>query len=178
MTSSLIAIPAREWKRQAGWLTPDNSTPLGRNIVERAFRDVGILEVPLGSNRGVRIDEYLRRAGVPESLITSGKGWWCAAWAGAMFADAGAKVPRDYASCDSWLPFVQPEPMIGAAILYGVRGNAHHIGIVVRLDTDVLTIEGNRAFAGTASNNGVAVELGPLARRDVLGYIHPQAVGA
>jgi len=50
-----------------------------------------------------------------------------------------------------------------------VKGDAHHIGLRVRLDPMILTIEGNRGFAGT-TNNGVAVDLGPLNRKDVLGY--------
>ena len=37
----------------------------------------------------------------------------------------------------------------------------------------MLTIEGNRAFAGT-SNDGVAVDIGPPNRKDILGYIHPR----
>ena len=52
--------------------------------------------------------------------------------------------------------------------------DAHHIGVVVRLDPMVLTIEGNRGFAGS-TNNGVAVDIGPMLRRDVLGYFHPRS---
>lgn len=160
--------------RAAGWLDDNNSTPLQRAIVERALLDDGINEDPIGSNRGIRIDQYLRRAGVPEPLIQTGKGWWCAAWVGAVFRDCECLLPRDYASCDAWLPFIEPTPVIGAAILYGVRGNAHHIGIVARLQPIVLTIEGNRGYAGT-TNDGQAVDLGPTRRTDILGYIHSLA---
>lgn len=163
---------------RGGWLTSENSTDLGRAIIRRALDDVGIVESPVGSNRGPRIDEYLRRANVPESLIRAWKGWWCAAAVGAWWADCGASVPRDYASCDAWLPFLmtdgkraQPQP--GDAILYGLRDNAHHIGVVARVIPMMLTIEGNRAFAGT-TNNGVAVDIHPPQRKDILGYIRPQ----
>lgn len=156
------------WPSMAGWLSSENSTPLGRNIIYRAMADVGILEVPLASNRGVRIDRMTKRAGSPLGS------WWCAIWVGAVFADCGALVPSGYPACDAWLPYMTTKPVIGAAVLYGVRGDAHHIGIVARLDPMVLTIEGNRGFAGT-TNNGVAVDIGPMQRRDILGYVHPKA---
>lgn len=171
---ALYRAPAQTWPNLAGWLVPgENCSTLGYAIVQRAFDDIGILEVPLASNRGVRIERYLRRAGVPEDVIAAGKGWWCAAFVGAVFVDCGVPVPSGYASCDAWLPYVEPEPAVGHAVLYGVRGDAHHIGIVVRLEPMVLTIEGNRAFAGT-TNNGVACDLGPMLRSDILGYVNPQ----
>lgn len=164
---SLRTMSLEPWPATAGWLSEDNSRPLGRAIVLRAMCDVGILEVPLGSNRGIRIDRYAKRAGSPLGS------WWCAIWAGAVFADCGAVVPVGYASCDSWLPYLTKTPVIGAAILYGVRGDAHHIGIIARLEPMVLTIEGNRGFAGS-TNNGLAVDIGPLMRSDILGYFHPR----
>ncbi len=173
----LIAMPAEPWPREAGWLVPgENCTELGYRIVLRALKDVGIVESPLGSNRGVRIDRLTRRAGLEPPQ------WWCAIWAGAVFADAGAKVPGGYALTDTWLPYLTRTPAIGAAILYGVRRkgpvrpdmDAHHIGIVVRLDPLMLTVEGNRGYAG-ATNNGVAVDIGPVVRRDILGYVHSAA---
>jgi len=163
----LKTFKAEGWPAMAGWLTEENSSALGRAIIYRAMADVGILETPLASNRGVRIDRYAKRAGSPLGS------WWCAIWTGAVFADCGALVPVGYPACDSWLPFVQKEPVIGAAVLYGVRGDAHHIGVVARLEPMVLTIEGNRGFAGT-TNNGVAVDIGPMQRRDILGYFHPR----
>jgi hypothetical protein len=173
---ALRKFAPQPWPRTAGWLHEGNSTALGRAIVLRAMADVGILEVPLGSNRGKRIDAMTRRSGAPLGS------WWCGIEVGAVFADCGALVPEGYAATDNWLPYVVKEPVIGAAILYGLRkpgpvvnwGNAHHIGIVVRLEPMVLSIEGNRAFAGS-SNNGVAVDIGPVLRTDILGYFHPRA---
>jgi hypothetical protein len=168
--------PPEKWDRVAGWLVPgDNCTELEYRIVVRSAIDDGTLENPLGSNRGLRIEKWLRAAHVPESLISTGKGWWCAAWVGAVFRDAGARVPRDYASVDAWLPFLQKTPRPGSAIVYGVRGDGHHIGIVTRLSPLMLTREGNRAFGGI-SNNGVAVDQGPMNRKDVLGYVHAAPV--
>lgn len=163
-------LKAEPWPRVAGWLYDGNSTELERRIVARAMCDVGITEVPLGSNRGTRIDAMVKRSGLP---VQKQGWWWCAIWAGAVLADCGVKIPKGYPACDAWLPYLTPKPTIGSAILYGVRGDAHHIGIVVRLDPIVLTIEGNRAFAGT-TNNGVAVDIGPPMRKDILGYYHPR----
>jgi hypothetical protein len=183
----LIELKAEPAPRLAGWLYEGNSTELGRAIVARAFLDVGITEVPLGSNRGTRIDTWAKRAGLPVSQNGKANGpgwWWCALWAGAVFIDCGVKVPKGYPSCDAWIPYLSPDPIIGAAILYGLRKrnaagkvtsiDAHHIGIVARLDPLDLTIEGNRGYAGT-TNNGVAVDIGPQQRKDVLGYYHPVA---
>src|SRR5687768_7777012 len=97
---TLHTLPALAWPRDAGWLIPgENCTELAHRIVLRALRDVGIVETPLGSNRGTRIDAMTRRAGLNPPQ------WWCAIWAGAVFADAGAKVPRGYPLTDNWLPY-------------------------------------------------------------------------
>lgn len=178
--------------RLAGWLFDGNSTPLQRRIVERSFLDVGIREKPEGSNRGTRIDRYVRRAGIEPPV------WWCACWAGVVFIDSGCLVPRGYPLTDEWLPHCvrgdgqKDEAVIGAAILYGVRkagpivpwGNAHHIGIVADIVSVALgagkykkkfySNEGNRAFSGSASNNGIAVDFGPVLRTDILGFFHPR----
>lgn len=174
----LMKPAAQAWPADLGWLVPPpsvgaNCTAIQYAVAQRALKDVGILETPLGSNRGVRIDRYLRRANVPESLITTGKGWWCASQTGAVLIDCGVPVPTDYGSCDAWLPYLEPNPSPVCVVLYGVKGNAHHIGIVVRLAPLVLTIEGNRGYAGT-TNNGVACDIGPMQRKDILGYISPE----
>lgn len=179
----------------AGWLVPgENCSQLGYDLIMRAMRDVGILEQPNGSNRGTRIDAMARRAGfpTPKSPKTEGP-YWCAIWAGCVAADVGLQVPKGFALTDNWLPYVKdgrwdatPEP--GDFVLYGLRrkgpvvswADAHHIGIVARVAEPELgqllhlTIEGNRSYAGTASNNGVAVDIGPMTRRDILGYVSPE----
>lgn len=174
----LVTLKAEEWPREAGWLVPGpggNCTELQHQIVLRALKDNGIQENPLGSNRGIRIDRMTRRAGYEPPQ------WWCAIWVGAVYVDCGALVPDWYGSTDRWLPFIESKPCIGAAILYGVRKkgpvvadmNSHHIGIVAMLSPMMLTIEGNRGYAGT-TNNGQAVDLGPPNRSDILGYFHPR----
>lgn len=177
---TMLARKAEAWPGPFDWL-PKGVDQLRLSILERSRLDVGILEDPPASNRGERIDRYLRRAYVPESLIEAGKGYWCAAWVGAMWVDAGAKVPRDYASCDAWLPYLvkcslAELPKVGQpgdAVLYGVPGDAKHIGILWRLSPSVLSIEGNRGLAGGKTNNGIAVDVDLVTRADVLGVIRP-----
>jgi hypothetical protein len=174
----LMKRPAAEWPQLFGWL-PRPVDPLRSRILSRAHADWGMIET--SPNRGPEIDAYLRRFHVPESLIEAGKGYWCAAWVASIWADAGAKVPRDAASCDAWLPFLVPctaatiatvaQP--GDAVLYGVAGDAKHIGLVVRTAPVVLTVEGNRGLSGSATNNGVAVHTDQLTRKDVLGVVRP-----
>jgi hypothetical protein len=178
----LIVVPPVPRKRIAGWLVPgDNCTELEYKIVVRAWDDIGTYEDPLTSNRGIRIDEWTKRAGSPPGS------WWCAIWAGCVYADCGVPVPVGFPLTDAWLPFLRKVPRPGAMILYGLRRrgpvvadmDAHHIGIVARWEPKwpipqyrINTVEGNRGFAGT-TNNGVAVDFGPVTRADILGYVYP-----
>jgi hypothetical protein len=174
------------WPAPFLWL-PKPIDQVAFRILERSRLDVGILET--APNRGPEIDLYLSRAHVPKELIEAGKGNWCAAWVGAMLVDAGASVPRDYGSCDAWLPYMTACPRgdlpnrakPGDVVLYGkprVGGagelDAVHIGILWRLSPAILSIEGNRGLGRTATNNGVAVDVDLVARADVLGFVRPE----
>lgn len=173
---ALVKRPVQVWPGEAAFL-PATVDPLRRAICARALRDLGVTEDPPSSNRGLLIDQYLRRAHVPEGLILRGKGWYCGAWAGAVWADAGALVPADYGSTDAWVPFLEPkayQPQPGDAVLYGVGRDAHHIGIVL-VPSIRLTIEANRSLGDGASNNGLGIFAGPSTRTDVLGYVCPRA---
>jgi hypothetical protein len=179
---ALYALKSEIWPRELGWLVPEpnagaNCTALQFAVCLRAYKDLGICEVPEGSNRGTRLDRMAKRAGSPLGS------YWCAIWAGLVFADVGALIPMNFPGTDYWTPYLVPKPTIGAAVLYGVRKkgpvrddmNAHHIGIVVRLSPYILTVEGNRSWAGSASNNGEAVDIGRMMRKDILGYFWPKA---
>jgi hypothetical protein len=86
----------------------------------------------------------------------------------------------------------------GAAVLYGKKGagtlgrpwpqmqadgwDAKHIGVIAKCSRSIvlpkmptLTIEGNRGYSGSATNNGLAVDMAPLGRTDVLGIVLPVA---
>lgn len=178
--ASMVTRKADPWPAAMEWLGA-GVDPLRVRILERARLDVGVLEE--GENRGPRIDRYLRRCFVPEPIILAGRGWWCAAGVGAWFVDAGAKVPQDYGSCDAWLPFMVPATFDtlatvgrpGDAVLFGVPGDAKHIEVLFRTAPRVLTIGGNKSFGAAVSNNGDAVDVHALTRRDVLGVVRPIA---
>jgi hypothetical protein len=160
----------------ARWL-PRDTPALQRRIVERALADVGILEMPPGSNRSGVIDEYNTRAGVPPGSF------WCASAVGAWWKDAGSEVPPGYASCDAWLRWgearglLDPVPSPGAAVLYGRPGDASHIGVVVRVTPILLSVEGNTTLGGEFNRNGIAVDLKAVATARVLGYVRPLVLG-
>lgn len=172
------ALPPAPFPSLAPWIPAADVSPAAR-VVRRALAYCGVTEV--GQNRGQQIDRWLRWANVPESLILSGRGNWCAAFIGGVLREEGLQVPVDYAACDAWLPFLVPGvvPRFGDIILYGPSPtDAQHIGLVV--DAPKLSVEGNRSWAGASSNNGVAVDVGPILRRDILGYVplDPFALGS
>jgi hypothetical protein len=177
---TMLARKAHPLPEAFGWL-PAGTDQLRRRILMRSLLDVGILEEPRASNRGPRIDAYLRRAFTPEPIIEAGKGYWCAAAVGAWWMDAGAKVPRDHGSCDAWLPYLVPCTLAtlatlgqpGDAVLYGKPGDAVHIGILWRLSPQILSCEGNRGLGATSTNNGTAVDVHEVTRGDVLGVVRP-----
>lgn len=151
-----------------------------RAIVRAAMDLVAVVEEPLGSNRGAMIDAYLRAAHVPEAVILAGKGYWCAAAVGQWWEDAGLETPKGRASCDRWMEWAKKSgrwsatPALGAAVLYGVPGDARHIGLVARVEPLVISIEGNTTIESGFSRNGIAVSDKLVTADDpVLGYCLP-----
>lgn len=166
--------------------------PVNHEICMRAVQDLAICEEPPSSNRGPRIDQYVKRAGSPLGS------YWCAAWTTAVWEDAGASVPaQDRASCDvlvdwamkrgAWVPNdpVARDPKVreGSMVIYtnhsklpgSTRLDATHVGIVVRVMPYLISLEGNAAFGGVFSTNGEAVVLRRVDPRNVYGFITPQA---
>lgn len=165
---------AYPWPCMCGWL-PDDLPQFQKAIVFRAFADCGICEQPMSSNRGGRIDEYNKRAGAPLGS------YWCASWATAVWEDCGVRVPKaDRASTNALMAWAKKEglwhstPVIGAMVIYGVNGHAEHVGIVIRTDPMLRSLEGNAGVAGGVTRNGEGVEMKVVAVNRVLGYIHPQ----
>ena len=163
------------------WWLPLTLPLIQRAIVERAIRDVGMLEDPPGSNRGADIDALNAGAHVPPGS------YWCASWVGSVWRDCGAEVPVGYASCDHWMAWAKQTnrwtlhtAAPGCAVLYGKPGDATHIGIVIRTSPLTLSLEGNTTVEGSAfERNGTAVGLKVVNDRDpVLGFCHPLALPA
>jgi hypothetical protein len=156
----------------AAW-APASTPALNLAIAKRALLDIGICEMPPGSNRSGRIDEYAVAVGCPVGSF------WCAAALSAWWREAGAEIPpREAASCDAWMRWARETgrwtdaPAIGRAVVYGIPGDASHIGVVVRTEPLLLSVEGNTSI-DAFSRNGVAVDLKQVNRPRVLGYVSP-----
>jgi hypothetical protein len=158
----------------ADWL-PDDTPALQAAIVRRAMTDLGITEMPLGSNRSPRIDSYVTAVGSPLGS------YWCAAATSAWFRDSGAMIPVTAAgSCQSWLLWAKQNGSFrttgapGFAVLYdyGQNGRANHIGVVVRVSPLILTVEGNTSL-DSFDRNGIAVELKKMNTPRVIGFVAP-----
>lgn len=162
--------------QSAAWL--DAAVPAMRQaIVRRAMCDIGIVEMPPGSNRSPRIDEYVAAVGSPYGSR------WCAAAVAAWWRDCGADVPPvDGGSCNAWMAWARRTrtwsvvPREGSAVVYGSNGIAVHIGVIVRLTPQLLSVEGNTSIAGGFDAEGIAVVLKRVSPSRVLGYIEPGGV--
>jgi hypothetical protein len=159
----------------APWL-PANTAPHVAAVVRHALARVGVCEMPLGSNRSGLIDEWAREAGAALGSF------WCANFATKCWRDAGlptAGKGKD-PSCDLLMAWAKATgrwskvPTLGALTFYGPHeADATHVAVVVRLSPVVLVVGGNERFGAVASRNGVAVQLRPEERRDILGYALP-----
>ncbi|HEX6245808.1 MAG TPA: CHAP domain-containing protein, partial [Polyangiales bacterium] len=113
-----------------------------RAIVQVACSQVGVVESPLGSNRGVEVDAYLRPSGL--SAVP-----WCAAFVSWVLREAGVEQPGGYQVSAAQLlrslrPAVRPLPgdVFGWVNSDGTGHCGFTIGVGDALDV-VATVEGN-----------------------------------
>lgn len=68
----------------------DPPTPLASAVLAAAGKEVGVMEVPAGSNSGPRVNQYLASVGEPPGLA------WCAAFVYWCFEEAASvvKIPN------------------------------------------------------------------------------------
>jgi hypothetical protein len=154
---------------------------LGAAILDRARRDIAILENPLYSDRSPEIDAMRGRWGIPPG------GCRCALWAATIWADAGAEVPpidpeKGWHPADpqSWYEWALQtgrfgsRPAIGCAVLYGACGRppARHMGAAIVAVTPFLL---DVAEITSACSPGRAGELSTVAvdLEHLIGYVHP-----
>lgn len=142
--------------------SPAPETTLAERALAVAVDQLGIAEVPFGSNTGPRVREYLagcERAGHKLGLTTAN---WCAAfvgWCDAQAAQEAEDVPTWRAAvAELWAdaeaageaqgPDYEPNP--GDLVIFGRdghdprQGGEGHVGRVERYgDGELVTIEGN-----------------------------------
>lgn len=79
--------------------TIEGATELATRVLQIARREIGVLEQPLGTNRGPRVDEYIRAAGLNPA---AGSFAWCVCFIFFCYKEAAAALGR-------------PNPMIRTA---------------------------------------------------------------
>ena len=151
-----------------------------------ALRHIGVCEVPPGSNRGPEIDAWATEFGSPLGSF------WCALSVGKACKEGGLWIPScDVGACNEWVlrgnraGLVTQVPVPGAAVVYtngqvvsggrydGQR-DAVHIGLVLRVEPVLLSIEGNTVL-GAFDPNGWVQALKEVDTKRVLCYVAPAA---
>lgn len=124
------------------------------SVLNQARQDIGVSEVPPGSNRGPRVEEMLRNTGL------GGGHPWCAAAVATWGLEAIGStwpLPRS-AACDTLLDFAERKGILRSLPLAGdvflilqSPTDAIHTGLVVEvLGNEIKTIEGNTNTGGSA----------------------------
>lgn len=155
-------------------LPQDKPGALLTAVLDVAVSQIGVLEAPLGSNRGTEVDEYLRAAGVDPA---EGSFAWCMAFVYFCFEQAADKLGRNNPAIrtagvlDHWrragtakIPrrlhddaaaspaLVQP----GMIFMLSTGGGHGHTGLVEKvLPGKLMTIEGNTNPNGSPEGIGV-----------------------
>jgi hypothetical protein len=142
--------------------------------LEIAAGEIGVMENPLGSNRGPKVDQYLRYVGLDPA---TGSYAWCAAFASWCFGQASASLgitdpaPKTAGALEFWnragrmnLRRVSPPEatanstlIVPGMVFVLLTGGGHgHVGLVEKVQGVVLTtIEGNTNDNGSREGIGV-----------------------
>jgi peptidoglycan hydrolase-like protein with peptidoglycan-binding domain len=158
--------------------------PLLAAALDAARAEVGVMEEPPGSNRGPRVDEYLRTVGLDPA---AGSYAWCAAFVywcfgkGAATAGKRNPLPRTAGALNLWRGAgaagarqispaeAQATPSLvrpGQIFVLSTGGGFGHVGLVESVAAGVLTtIEGNTNDGGSREGVGVFRRTGPNGRK-------------
>ena len=122
-------------------------------FLEKAREQIGVVEQPLGSNRGPEVDAYNKSAGAPLGSP------WCASvqhWTGKQI---GVVLPNAWSP--SWFPKARiiPREQVRAGDFLGVPSQKMeriaHIAVVERVEGNrVITLEGNTNAEGSREGHG------------------------
>lgn len=138
-------------------------TELVTRALELAVADLGITEQPHGSNRGERVDEYLRSVGLdPEA----GAYPWCAAFVSFHIQAAANELSwpltfKRSASCQRMVELnyrvALAAPIDGCVFVHLNPDHTGHTGFVTeaRPDGSIATLEGNSDAQGSRTGGSV-----------------------
>jgi hypothetical protein len=166
--------------------------PFLAKVIAVATNEIGVREEPAGSNKGQRVSEYQRAAGVDPGEP------WCVAFLYFCFGSAalslGMKNPMDEGDCktgsvlDLWnrarratntvvllreQALGDPSRVVpGMIFVISTGGGNGHVGLVVKVDGNRLeTIEGNTNDGGSREGIGVFRRTGRSIGRINRGFI-------
>ncbi len=171
--------------------TAADSDLLGK-VIDVANSQVGVMEVPPGSNRGPQVDDYLRRVGVDPATASP----WCAAFVYFCFDEVCKKlsppmpnpVVKTAGVMDHWRAAAhvaqatrisaqeaQDNPSLvkpGLIFLISTAGGHGHCGLVKEVHGgNLTTIEGNTNPGGSREGIGVFLRNARSILNVNLGYI-------
>lgn len=156
---------------------------LAAAALDAARAEIGVREVPPGSNRGPEVDAYLRAVGLDPA---AGSFAWCAAFVywcfgkGAAALGAPNPLPRTAGALALWnggraamtrIPAADAlaRPALvapGQIFILSTGGGFGHVGLVEAVDGGVLTtIEGNTNDGGSREGIGVFRRTGSNGRK-------------
>jgi hypothetical protein len=170
--------------------TDQAGAPVQQEALKFAATQVGVMENPLGSNRGPEVDLYLRSVGLDPA---AGNFAWCAAFVYFCFQQAAAKLQsanpaiKDAGVLDCWNKagkagknriaasaashapsLVQP----GMVFVLKTGGITGHMGFIEKIEGERLTtIEGNSSMGGSREGIGVFRREGRTIQGVNLGFL-------
>lgn len=161
--STRIAIVKRQHAKQA--------PTCAQLVVKYARREIGVQEVPLGSNSGPRVRIY-------QAVTGAYRAAWCVSFASFIYLEAGIGVIADR-TANVWYAYhwaysrgwVRARPVIGAWVAY--LHDAGHMGVVIAVNGRTVTsVEGN------SGPDRVAVHVYPIGFNHAIYIVPPCARGA
>lgn len=171
--------------------------PLLAQMLGVAISQIGVREVPEGSNRGPVVNQYLDSVGIPPNQGTADQRYWCAAfvyWCSLKAAQGLGRMtplPKTAGALDHWkraatisgvTRIKKAEALVNPALIkpgmifiQDHGGGAGHTGIVQQTQSArLLTVEGNIAEGAVPGRNGVGVfstDRRKLTDNELLGFI-------
>lgn len=161
-------------------------------VVQIARSQVGVMESPLGSNRGPQVDQYIRAAG----LDPNGASYpWCVAFLQWVFVEASrirgeaSPLPVTAGVYALWnlslksnaqvTQIIRPvdvssqSVMEGMIFLFDTGGGKGHAGLVLEVNAErLVTVEGNTNTAGSRNGVGVFIRQSRMIKMSkLLGYV-------